>query len=253
MHVTTSSLSIMLALMVTPERRDASQVMYAPIHPAQALLTRFTCWEKRIENLIEFFTQVQDFQRIHSRHYVALSALASQTFGEAERLREDGIIRIWKGLQEKTGALAIFYNGLSTAYNETVIRDLNMKLAEIRIFKGDLNRIRSKEAAKAGKRQGKFENAVKNLTKSLNQIGVSKQRDDPYVANRSKALLKPLYSNCRMSFASRKMGPKGQRPESSDIRYSSKMCRLRVQISAQDKGGIEYIHRHLAERIPERW
>jgi hypothetical protein len=192
-------LSIMLALMVTPERRDATQAMYAPIHPAQALLTRFTCWEKRIENLIEFFTQVQDFQRIHSRHYLALSVLASQTFGEAERFREDGVIRIWKGLQEKTAVLARFYDGLSTAYDETVLRDLKMKLAEIRIFKGDLNKIRSKEAARAEKKQGNFEVAVNNLTKSLNQIGVSKQRDDPFVANRSKPLWKAyLTAECRL-------------------------------------------------------
>lgn len=182
-----SSLSIMLALMVTPERSDATQVMYAPIHPAQALLTRFTCWEKRIENLVEFFTQVQSFQKAHSRHYTALSLHAGQTYGEDERLREDGVIRIWKGLQEKTAELARFYDGLAVSYDDTVLRELKMKLAEIRIFKGDLNRIRSKEAVKAEKRQGRFEDAVNNLTKSLNQVGDPKQRDDPLVANRSKS------------------------------------------------------------------
>jgi hypothetical protein len=177
----------MLALMVTPERSDATQVMYAPVHPAQALLTRFTCWEKRIENLLDFFTQVQTFQKTHSRHYTALSLLAGHTFGEDERLQEDGVIRIWKGLQEKTGELARFYDGLSVSYDDTVLRELRMKLAEIRIFKGDLNRIRSKEAAKAEKRQGRFEEAVSNLTKSLNKVGDPKQMDDPFVANRSKS------------------------------------------------------------------
>jgi len=174
--------------MVTPERNDATQVMYAPVHPAQALLTRFTCWEKRIENLVEFFTQVQSFQKAHSRHYTALSLHAGQTYGGEERLSEDGVIRIWKGLQEKSAELATFYDGLAVSYDDTVLRELKMKLAEIRIFKGDLNRIRSKEAVKAEKRQGRFEDAVNNLTKSLNQVGNPKQRDDPLVANRSKSL-----------------------------------------------------------------
>jgi hypothetical protein len=179
----------MFALMNTPERSDASQVMCAPVHPAQALLTRFTCWEKRIENLVDFFTQVQTFQKAHSRHYTALSLQAAQTYGEDERLQEDGVVRIWKGLQEKTTELARFYDGLSVSYDNTIIRELRLKLAEIRTFKGDLNRIHSKEVAKAKKRQGRFEDAVNNLTKSLNPGGGSKQRDDPYVANRSN----PLY------------------------------------------------------------
>ena len=63
-----------------------------------------------------------------------------------------------------------------------------MKLAEIRTFNGDLNRIHSKVAAKAKRRQGRFEEAVNNLNNSLNLGGDSKQKYDPYVANRCKSL-----------------------------------------------------------------
>ena len=178
----------MFAIKPTPERSDVSQVMSAPVHPGQALLTRFTCWEKRIENLVDFFTQVQTFQKTHSRHYTALSLQAAQTYGEDERLQEDGVIRIWKGLHEKTTELARFYDGLSVSYDNTIIRELRMKLAEIKAFKGDLNRIHSKVAAKAKRRQGRFEEAVNDLTKSLNSGGASKQREGPYVASRSNSL-----------------------------------------------------------------
>ena len=200
-----SSLSNTLALMATPERSDATQVMYAPNHPAQALLTRFTCWEKRIENLLDFFTQMQAFQKTHSRHYTALSAQAAQTYGDDERLDEDGVVQIWKGLQQKTEVLARFYDGLSMSYEDKILRELRTKLGEIRILKGDLNRIRSKEVVKAEKKKWRFEEAVKDLTQTLNQIGSFKQRDDPYLANRSNSLI-TLESNCRMSFVSPKVG-----------------------------------------------
>jgi hypothetical protein len=148
---------------------------------------------------------VQAFQKTHSRHYTALSAQAAQTGGDDERLHEDGVIQIWKGLQQKTEALARFYDGLSSSYEDKILRELRTKLGEIRILKGDLNRIRSKEVVKAEKKKLRFEEAVKDLTQSLNQIGSFKQRDDPYLANRSNSLI-TLESNCRMSFVSRKVG-----------------------------------------------
>ena len=200
-----SSLSNTLALMATRERSDTTQVMYAPNHPPQALLTRFTCWEKRIENLLDFFTQVQAFQKTNSRHYTALSAQAAQTYGDDERLDEDGVVQIWKGLQQKTEVLARFYDGLSMSYEDKILRELRTKLGEIKVLKGDLNRIRSKEVVKAEKKKWRFEEAVKDLTQSLNQIGSFKQRDDPYLANRSNSLI-TFESNCRMSFVSPKVG-----------------------------------------------
>ena len=133
-HITTLHFhSNMLALMHVEERSNAAQVVNAPIDPAQALLRRFTAWEKRMDNLIEFFTQIQRFQKEHSRQYSALSYLAGQTFGD-ETLPEEGIVSIWRGLRDKTAELARFYDGLYHCYYETIIKDLKMRLSDIRTF-----------------------------------------------------------------------------------------------------------------------
>ena len=173
----------MLALMHVEERSNATQVVNAPIDPAQALLRRFTAWEKRMDNLIEFFTQIQRFQKEHSRQYSALSDLAGQTFGD-EMLPDEGIVSIWRGLRDKTYELARFYDGLFDCYNETITKDLKMRLSDIRTFKSEIERLRSREAAKVSKRQKKFLNAMSDLNISINRIRTPSARDDPFVENR---------------------------------------------------------------------
>ena len=179
----------MLALMQVEERSDAAQVVNAPIDPAQALLKRFTAWEKRMDNLIEFFTQIQRFQKEHSKQYLALSDLAGQTFGD-EMLPEEGIVSIWRGLRDKTSELARFYDGLFDGYNETIIKDLKTRLSDIRTFKSEIERLRSREATKVSKRQKKFFNAVSALNVSINRIRAPTARDDPFVENRGPITLR---------------------------------------------------------------
>lgn len=179
----------MLALMQVKERSDAAQVVNAPIDPAQALLKRFTAWEKRMDNLIEFFTQIQRFQKEHSKQYSALSDLAGQTFGD-EMLPEEGVVSIWRGLRDKTSELARFYDGLFDGYNETIIKDLKTRLSDIRTFKSEIERLRSREATKVSKRQKKFFNAVSALNVSINRIRAPSARDDPFVENRGPITLR---------------------------------------------------------------
>jgi hypothetical protein len=173
----------MLTLMHVEERSNAAQVIDAPIDPAQALLKRFTAWEKRMDNLIEFFTLIQRFQKEHSKQYSALSNIAGQTFGD-EMLPEEGIVSIWRGLRDKTSELARFYDGLYDCYNETIIKDLKMRLYDIRTFKSEIERLRSREVIKVSKRQKKFFNAVSHLNISISRIRTSSARDDPFVENR---------------------------------------------------------------------
>jgi len=174
----------MLALMYHKPRTDATQVVNTPVDPAQALLRRFTGWEKRIENLIAFFTHVQKFQKVHSKHYTELSDLVMHKFGEDERLSEDGIVSIWRGLKDKTTELARFYDGLHDTYGETIVNDLKMRLADIRIFKNEITRLRSKQAEYVAGKQKRFLNAVGDLNDSINRIRTPTAREDPFVQNR---------------------------------------------------------------------
>lgn len=179
----------MLALMHVEPRSNAAQVVNAPIDPAQALLRRFACWEKRMENLIEFFGQVQRFQKEHSRQYTTLSYLAGHHFGD-ENFPEEGIVSIWRGLRDKTAELARFYDGLSDNYNETILKDLRMRLAEVRLFKSEIERLRSREAAKVAEKQKQFLKAVTALHVSINRIGTPRAGGDPLVENRSTPRLR---------------------------------------------------------------
>ena len=174
----------MLALMHAEPRNNAAQVANPPIDLAQALLRRFTCWEKRIENLIGFFLQIQRFQKEHSRQYTSLSELAGQQFGD-ESLPEEGIRSIWGGLRDKSAELARFYDGLSDNYNETIIRELKMRLVEIRLFKSEIEQLRSSEATKVSTKQKKFLAAVSKLSVSINRIRSPSARSDPLIENRS--------------------------------------------------------------------
>jgi hypothetical protein len=186
-HVATSvKVTTMAPALMFPEpRRDASQVVNAPIDPAQALLRRYTHWEKRLENLISFFSLIQRFQKIHSKQYLDLSKLASHRFGLEENFHQDGIISIWRGLKDKTAELGRFYDGLQESYNNTVINELNMRLQDIQMFKAEINRLRTNEAAAVAKKQKKFLDSVGDLGVSINSMRTRSAKLDPFVVNRS--------------------------------------------------------------------
>ena len=164
-HVATSvKVTTMAPALMFPEpRRDASQVVNAPIDPAQALLRRYTHWEKRLENLISFFSLIQRFQKIHSKQYLDLSELAGQRFGLEEN----------------------FHHGLQESYNNTVINELNMRLQDIQMFKAEINRLRTNEAAAVAKKQKKFLDSVGDLGVSINSMRTRSAKLDPFVVNRS--------------------------------------------------------------------
>ena len=174
------------ALMFPEPRRDASQVVNAPIDPAQALLRRYTHWEKRLENLIEFFSQIQRFQKIHSKQYLDLAELAGHRFGLDENFHQDGIISIWQGLKDKTTELGRFYDGLQESYNNTVINELKTRLQDIQMFKAEINRLRTNEAAAVAKKQKKFLESVGDLGVSINSMRTRSAKLDPFVVNRSR-------------------------------------------------------------------
>jgi len=174
----------MLALMHVETRSNAAQVVNPPTDPAQALLKRFTSWEKRMENLIDFFSQIQRFQKDHARQYTALSEISGQYFGE-EVLPDNGVMSIWRGLRDKTAELARFYDGLSENYNETILKELRMRFADIRLFKSEIERLRSSEAAKVAEKQKKFFKTVRDLNVSIGRIRTQDAKNDPLVKNRS--------------------------------------------------------------------
>ena len=173
------------ALMFAEPRRDASQVVNAPIDPAQALLRRYTHWEKRLENLMNFFSQIQRFQKIQSKQYSDLSDLVGQRFGLEENFHQDGIVSIWKGLKDKTAALARFYDGLHECYNTTVISELRMRLKDIQMFKAEINRLRTNEATAVARKQKRFLDSVGDLGVSINSMRTRSPKFDPFVVNRS--------------------------------------------------------------------
>jgi len=155
----------------------------SPIDPTHALLTRFAGWEKRVANLQKFFTQVQKFQRDIARHYVALSDTAGENFGD-ETLSPEGVITIWKGLKEKTTKLGRFYDGLSDTYLQKIIRELDKYAYEIKVFKGDIERLRSKAVDTVSKKQKDFQRSVRELQFSITRLRNNSGKDDPFVRNR---------------------------------------------------------------------
>lgn len=211
--------------MFSEPRKDAYQVANAPIDPSQALLRRYTHWEKRLLNLIDFFNSVQRFQKQISRQYTQLSDKAGQRFSVEENFHQDGITSIWRGLKDKTGELARFYDGLHESYNQTVIKELNMRLQEIQIFKVEINRLHTKEVAAVAKKQQKFRDSVKDLGISINSMRTRNAKVDPFVVNRSIFLLE-FSSEHRMCKPVKEMGRLGQRIEASCCGNTAKMRRV---------------------------
>jgi hypothetical protein len=165
-------------------RDDAVDTIPPPCDPAKALLERFTCWEKRLDNLIDFFTAVQSSQKDHSRQYAGLSRLAAEKFEDEDNFDADGVLCIWKVLKEKTAQVSRFYDGLPESYNEVIIKDLRLRLADVRVFKSEIQRLRKWESAKVAKRHKKFIGAVNALNSSINRVGRLAPGDDPFVENR---------------------------------------------------------------------
>jgi hypothetical protein len=180
------------ALMHFKPQRDVIDVVKPPSDPAQALLKRFTSWEKRVDNLIDFFKDVQRFQKEQARQYAGLSALAAERFGDDEHFPQDGVNSIWAGLKEKTLEVSRFYDGLPESYNQLIVNDLKIKLADIRVFKNEIQRIRKREAVKVAKKHKRFLDSVNNLNSSINRIGRPAPGDDPFVENRSTSLKLPV-------------------------------------------------------------
>jgi hypothetical protein len=58
-------------------------------------------------------------------------------------------------------------------------------LADIRLFKSEIERLRSSEAAKVAERQKKFFNTVRDLNVSIGRIRTQDAKNDPLVKNRS--------------------------------------------------------------------
>jgi hypothetical protein len=173
-----------MAVVVVGEAfRTQADSASSPIDPAHALLKRFAGWEKRVANLQNFFTQVQRFQKDIARHYAALSDIAGENFGD-ETLSSDGVIAIWKGLRDKTFKLGRFYDGLSTTYLQKILTDLAKYAYEIKVFKGDIERLRSKEVDTVSKKQKDFQRSVRDLQFSITRLRTNSGKDDPFVRNR---------------------------------------------------------------------
>jgi predicted RNA-binding protein len=179
----------MLALMHFESRKEVVDVFNPPTDPGPALLQRFTSWENRVDNIINFFAQVQKLQKEQSRQYTRLSQLAAEKFDDDENFHEDGVIGVWRVLREKTMEVSRFYNGLPDSYNEHILKVLRTKLADIRVFKNEIQRLRKQDATKVSKKHKRFLNAVNNLNSSINRIGRPTPGNDPFVENRSIPLL----------------------------------------------------------------
>jgi hypothetical protein len=162
-----------------------------PSDPAQALIKRYTAWERRLENLMELFTQIQKFQKEHSKHYHTLSEIAGQSFPEGEGFTDDsrGVLSIWEALKEKSTTLARFHDGLHDSYNDHVVRELKNQLEEVRQFKKEMHRLRTREGAKVVKKQRRFFESVTDLKLSVNRLRIQNPSDDPFIRNRSKSLV----------------------------------------------------------------
>jgi len=185
--VATSRSIPMTVMMHFDPRTNAHQSVDTQEDPPETLLRRFTIWEKRIENLIDFFTKVEEFQKVQSRHCLLLSELAGKglRFGGNDDFPEDGVNTIWTGLKEGMVGLSKFYSGVGESYEDAILKDLRIKLNEIRLFNGELSRLRTTKRLEVAKREKKFMDAVRDLNVSLNRISVPSAQDDPFVENRS--------------------------------------------------------------------
>lgn len=173
-----------MAVVVVGEAfRTQADSTSSPIDPAHALLKRFAGWEKRVANLQTFFNQIQCFQKDIARHYSALSDIAGENFGD-ETLSSDGVMTIWKGLRDKTRKLGVFYAGLSNTYVQKILGDLEKYALEIKVFKGDIERLRSKEVDTVSKKQKAFQRSVRDLQFSITRLRANSGKDDPFVRNR---------------------------------------------------------------------
>jgi len=181
----------MLAVKGFRPQKEANILVNTPTDPAQALIRRFTAWEKRIENLIEFFTQIQKFQKEHSRHYSALAEVTSQRVYEDEGFIDDprGVLGIWNILRDKTLTLARFYDGLNDSYNDTVVKDLRSQLVDIRVFRTEIQHLRTREGSKVAKKQKRFFDSVSDLKLSINRFRKPTPSDDPFIRSRSMFFL----------------------------------------------------------------
>jgi len=180
----------MLAVRDFRPQEGANIIVNTPADPAQALIRRYIAWEKRLENLIEFFTLVQKFQKDHSRHYTALSEVVGKKLHEDEGFVKDaqGVLSIWDSLHEKSLTLARFFNGLHDSYNDTVLTDLKSQLDEVRQFKSEIHQLRTREGAKVTKKQKRFFDSVTDLKLSINRLRTPTTYDDPFIRSRSKFL-----------------------------------------------------------------
>jgi GTP1/Obg family GTP-binding protein len=180
----------MLALMLpepAPRKKEVRQVTPPPSDPAHALQGRFTCWEKRIENLMEFFVQVQRFQREQSRQYANISEIANRKF-ENEKFADDGIVSIWDGLRTKTAELAKFYHGLYDSYNDNILDDLKIHLADVKHFKSEVEGVRRRVTRAVARKHKRLRWAETGLKQSVAHVKPHSANDDPFVANRRIAL-----------------------------------------------------------------
>src|SRR5271156_4219997 len=166
-------------------RTEAGPTVDTQTDPAQTLLRRFSIWEKRIENLIDFFTRVQDFQKVQSRHYLALCDIATKRFGGGDDFPEHGVNSISTALKDKMAALGTLYKGLGESYEDMILKDLKMSLSDIKIFKGELSSLRTTKTVEIAKRRQKFMDAVREVNVSINRIRIPSAEDDPFVENRS--------------------------------------------------------------------
>jgi hypothetical protein len=108
-----------------------------------------------IDNLIEYFEELESSLRAQAKEYGKLSKIPEVPFKIGE-FAPDGIVLIWQALRDKNVQQAQFYTEEANIIKAGALVDLNRLKVDIKKHLSDLNKEGVQGSKKVDKRMGKF-------------------------------------------------------------------------------------------------